>query len=557
MNTTPTRSTSRARRYTTLALLALLLSFLPPTILPQPSAHATTTAATATSATTLHNHNQRQQQPQRPAARQPAELPQGKALHDRWYAIELSGSRSGWVRDVAVKTEDSILSRTETLLQIRRGQTTIEIYFISEATETHDNRMQTIRVVQDLAASPITTIYTFTPDSHIEVSTQSQAQPPVITRAEKPDGVWLTPAQAAEFTRKRIEAGAESFSVRTLDASSGLRAILTKSTLEERANIDVVGRTIPGLRWKTEVDIMPELQSQTWTDHTGSPARTSIDIGALAFDMILADRDIALADTDPPELLLSMFVATDKPIRNPTTRRRAVFNVTGADHLPSAAAQRAEPIINADQIDNQDKTTTAWRLTIDLDDPLPAPQEDINNNAYLAPNHMLDAIDPKIVELKQQAAARAPPNDKPARAEAMRRFVYRYIDKKDLGVGFATASETARTRTGDCTEHACLLAAMLRADGIPARTVTGLVYIENFGGIRNSFGYHMWTQALLNINNTPTWVDLDAAIDLNKPFYAAYIATAYSSMEDGARSNDLLRTAPLFGKLAITVESIR
>lgn len=551
MNTTPTRSISRARRCTTLALLALLLTLLPPTILPQPSAHARTTA---TSATSLHKHHQqRQQQLQRPAARQPAELPQGKALHDRWYAIELSGSRSGWVRDVAVKTEDTILSRTETLLQIRRGPTTIEIYFLSEATETHDNRMQNIRVVQDLAASPITTIYTFTPEGHIEVGTQTQSQPPVITRAEQPEGVWLTPAQAAEFTRKRIEAGAESFSVRTLDASSGLRPILTKSTLQERANIDVVGRTIPGLRWKTEVDIMPELQSQTWTDHTGSPARTSIDIGVLAFDMILADRDIALADTDPPELLLSMFVAADKPIRNPTSRRRAVFNVTGADHLPSAAAQRAEKIVNADE----DKSTTAWRLTIDLDDPLPAPQEDIDNANYLAPNHMLDANDPKIVELKQQATARAPPNDKPARAEAMRRFVYKYIDKKDLGVGFATASETARTRTGDCTEHACLLAAMLRADGIPARTVTGLVYIENFGGIRNSFGYHMWTQALLNINNTPTWVDLDAAIDLNKPFYAAYIATAYSSMEDGAMSNDLLRTAPLFGKLAITVESVR
>jgi len=531
-----------AAKALTLFLSLFLITLLTPLA---PRAHAISAAASASTNTNTHLH-----QPQ-PATRQPAELPQGKHLHERWYVIDLAGSRSGWVRDVAVKTDDSIITRIETYLQIRRGPTTVEIYFLSEASESHDNIMQSIRTVQDLAAAPIITTYTFNPDG-IKMSTQIQGQQPVTTKVDTPDGVWLTPAQAAEFTRKRIEAGAESFSVRTLDASSGLRAILSKQTLKERGNVDVVGRTIPGIRWATEVDIMPELQSETWTDHAGTPARTKIDLGILAFDMILADRDLALANTDPPELLLSMFVAPDVPIKNPTTSRRAVFVVTGADDLPSAGAQRAQPIINADN----NAKAPALRLTIDLDDPLPAPQADIDNPAYIRANQVLDADDPKIKELASQATARAPP-DKPARAEAMRRFVYRYINKKDLGVGLATASETARTRTGDCTEHACLLAAMLRADGIPARTVTGLVYIERFGDIRNSFGYHMWTQALLTIDGQPTWVDLDAALDLNKPFHPAYIAIAHSAMEDGALSNDLLRVAPLFGNLNIKVESPR
>ena len=39
--------------------------------------------------------------------------------------------------------------------------------------------------------------------------------------------------------------------------------------------------------------------------------------------------------------------------------------------------------------------------------------------------------------------------------------------EKDLSVGFATAADVARTAQGDCTEHAVLLAALLRASDIP------------------------------------------------------------------------------------------
>ena len=42
----------------------------------------------------------------------------------------------------------------------------------------------------------------------------------------------------------------------------------------------------------------------------------------------------------------------------------------------------------------------------------------------------------------------------------------------------ATAAEVARSREGDCTEHAVLLAALARARGIPARVAMGLVYVR-------------------------------------------------------------------------------
>ena len=145
-------------------------------------------------------------------------------------------------------------------------------------------------------------------------------------------------------------------------------------------------------------------------------------------------------------------------------------------------------------------------------------------------------------------------DDKGARAETMRKFVEKYVKAKDLDVGFASASEVARTRHGDCTEHGVLLAAMLRADGIPARVVSGLVYVETgeAGGI---FGYHMWAQALLEKAGKPTWVDLDGTLPGPRPFDATHVALGMSALAEGEEAQSLASILPLMGRLSIKVES--
>ncbi len=134
-----------------------------------------------------------------------------------------------------------------------------------------------------------------------------------------------------------------------------------------------------------------------------------------------------------------------------------------------------------------------------------------------------------------------------ARAEAMRAMVSERISDKDLDIAFASATETARTKTGDCSEHAVLLCAMLRADGIPARVATGLVYVGRFIGERNIFGWHMWTQGLID----GKWVDFDATLD--RRYHAAHILTSTSSMSDGLVSSDLASLIQLIGNLDIEV----
>ena len=88
-------------------------------------------------------------------------------------------------------------------------------------------------------------------------------------------------------------------------------------------------------------------------------------------------------------------------------------------------------------------------------------------------------------------AGRGQPLEK---AQRLNHWVFQNIREKNFGVGFAAASEVARNLTGDCSEHAVLLAALRRACDIPARVVVGLVYVEKHQG----FGYHMWDEVYID-----------------------------------------------------------
>jgi transglutaminase-like putative cysteine protease len=134
-----------------------------------------------------------------------------------------------------------------------------------------------------------------------------------------------------------------------------------------------------------------------------------------------------------------------------------------------------------------------------------------------------------------------------ARAQALRRFVHEHITAKNLDTAFATASETARMKRGDCSEHAVLLCALLRAAEIPARTASGLVYADAFAGERDLFGWHMWTQALIG----GKWVDLDATLPVR--YDAAHVLVGTSSLAEGMGDADLSHLLILLGNLEIEV----
>jgi len=75
-------------------------------------------------------------------------------------------------------------------------------------------------------------------------------------------------------------------------------------------------------------------------------------------------------------------------------------------------------------------------------------------------------------------------------------------------LGYGSAADALRTRSGDCTEFAVLLAALARARNIPSRIVYGLVYADRFSGKKEVFSPHAWVQVWTG----ERWQSYDAGI---------------------------------------------
>ena len=91
-------------------------------------------------------------------------------------------------------------------------------------------------------------------------------------------------------------------------------------------------------------------------------------------------------------------------------------------------------------------------------------------------------------------------------------------------LGYGDAVKALRTGRGDCTEFAVLLAALARAQGIPARVAVGMAYSARFTGRKDTFAPHVWVQ----VYDGQRWVSYDAALE---GFDSTHVALAISTGE--------------------------
>ncbi|MDP1825655.1 MAG: transglutaminase-like domain-containing protein [Archangium sp.] len=108
---------------------------------------------------------------------------------------------------------------------------------------------------------------------------------------------------------------------------------------------------------------------------------------------------------------------------------------------------------------------------------------------HRADSWVMDFKEPIFTALWAEVQKQA--GNKPSVADLVA-FTGLHVSKKSLGRGFDLASKVAATREGDCSEHAVLLAALLRHYGFPARVMLGTVLV-NFNGAPAAFG-HAWVE---------------------------------------------------------------
>lgn len=119
---------------------------------------------------------------------------------------------------------------------------------------------------------------------------------------------------------------------------------------------------------------------------------------------------------------------------------------------------------------------------------------------YLKTSILIESDNPAIVARAKEIAGGE--TDAYAAAKKVVAWVGRTM-KKDYGASADRATDVLRTMRGDCTEHSLLSIALLRALGIPARRVDGVVYVQNEDGVPALY-WHEWVEAWVG-----TWTQLD------------------------------------------------
>ncbi len=123
---------------------------------------------------------------------------------------------------------------------------------------------------------------------------------------------------------------------------------------------------------------------------------------------------------------------------------------------------------------------------------------------FLEPTAMAQSDNPAILSLAREIAGTE--KDAMKVAEKIIAAVFHGITKEAGARGSATATEVLRNGSGDCTEHAVLVVALMRAAGIPARVIDGIVLAANEDG-SGVAGYHAWAEIWLG-----QWVGVDGTV---------------------------------------------
>ncbi|MCI0630694.1 MAG: transglutaminase-like domain-containing protein [Phycisphaerales bacterium] len=463
-----------------------------------------------------------------------------KDVEELWYVLQIDGGKAGWMHERIESNGTQYRTTSQTHMKLSRGPMEIEIDMTSVFVELHSGKPVEISSDMKMSRNAVQTKWVFADDHVQQISKQSGREQ--VDKQPLPSGEWLMPMAVNRYIREQIKSGAATMKYRIIDPEAGnIKPIEVTSKRSGDEEIEHHGQKVPVTRWVTTTDKIP-IESTEKYSAEGHLVLSETATGFGKVITLLSTKEQAQGDGGPaPELLFKTLIKPDRPIERPEAATRAKLRLKAKEgklpELPSEGAQRVEAA--------SDGRTAV--LTVDIKNPQKADADDMSNAEYRDASTMVDSND----ELVKKLAAKAPDGDSMAEADWLRDLVHRHISKKGMETAFARASETARTKTGDCSEHGVLLCALLRAEGIPARVASGLVYVDEFGGEDGIFGWHMWTQALID----GKWVDFDATLD--QRYHAAHVLTSTSSLSQGVGGTDLATMLQLVGKIDVEVLEVQ
>jgi len=478
----------------------------------------------------------------------PRNPPHGR-FSDEWAEIYLAGGKVGYTHSTMTRAGNEIHSATTMKMRMGRLDSPVEIVISERAAETVDGRPVRFETAQELGAMKTSMKGTFQDGRMTVVSSQFGMEQK--RSFDFPEAAHLKSWGMFRESLVRGFSPGTQYTLKVYEPAFGIEsAVETQTTVADWEDFELRGSTGRGIRTTVVMESpIGSLTTTAWVNEHGIPLKAKVPVPGFG-DLVIvaADQESALSDFVPPEIFMSTVVPANRPI-DAASARRITYKITPKSpdiqigDLPATGMQSVRPGKNGAV------EVVVARQRRSAAKPAGAKSSASEHREYLDGNLMINVADPALIELAQKAAGGE--KEPVALADRLRRFVTDYVETKSLNVGFATASEVCRTKEGDCSEHSVLLAALGRINGLPSRVVVGLVYLPSLGGRSDVFGYHMWTEFLID----GRWLDYDAALR-ESDCSPTRIAFATSSLKDDGLADLSLPLMKTIGAIDIEVLEI-
>jgi hypothetical protein len=459
-----------------------------------------------------------------------AESDFAKATPDReieYYAVIMEGAKVGYASHSRVE-ENGRVKTTETLdVTIGRFGTPVSIKTVETCVETSKGEPISFSAEQDMGMMAVKTEGVAGRDGMVKVKTNPGVP---WGSVQESSFVWPKGAVMAEGIRiismeKGLKEGT-SYDVNIF--SPGLMAAVgTQVKVGAKEEVNLFGRVVKLTKTETAMSMpgMGEMVIISYINEDFEALKTILPMMDMKLELIACEKEFALGSNEIFDIADKMFVASPEPIENIGSAKKVGYYlkpVEGAGNftIPAGDNQRVERLENGSVIVVVEPVSAPKGAVV------PYKGKDVEIIEATKPNRFLQSDDAKVMELAKRAVGNT--KDAGEAAKRIEAFVADYIDDMSLSVGYASATEVAASRKGDCSEFAVLTAAMCRAVGIPARVATGLAYVDDFMG-KAGFGGHAWVEAYIGNK----WVGLDATFKAGgkSGFDAGHIALARGNGE--------------------------
>ena len=411
-----------------------------------------------------------------------------------WMQVLLEGRKIGWSKHVRRETRDRVTTNEVLHVTLDRVGTAVRVETEQESVESTDGRPLGFMFKSSLSGRSTETRAEVEADGRIVLKKGGEAGTAPTTW---PQGALLAEGLRRLERARGLEPGTEYEALAF--QPDMMVAVTSKVRVVGKESVGVMGREQLLTHVIERVELPgTAMEIQLWVDDEFRAQRIQLPLLGMTLELVACDERQARAPDQPPDVLEHTVVAAPRALAAPDLAGRLRYELVLPDEkdmplLPGTGEQQVKELGGG-------RVEVTVAALSDVDGRMPPAAADSQ------PTRWLQSGDEQLRKLASGAIAGA--SDDRARMLLLENFVRGYITRKNLRVGYASALETVRSREGDCTEHALLLAALGRSAGIPTRVVDGLAYTPSFGGRTNLFVPHAWAQAWVD----GRWQSYDAAL---------------------------------------------